>query len=131
MNICSNQKLLDDQMKKILSFMSRNGFRNYVGKPLLCCLKSNSTINSSNNSTEKNDIPEIIFHLPYAGEVGEQLLKYCLKKVNCCLNSNVTFRVLHDTKKCHFPVISKIKFFMTKGTSLFIKSIVLVAMAVI
>ena len=33
--ICSNQKLLDDQMKKILSFMSCNGFSNYVRKPLL------------------------------------------------------------------------------------------------
>ena len=35
--------------------------------------KSNSTIPSSNNSIEKNDIPEIISHLPYAGKVGEQL----------------------------------------------------------
>ena len=59
--ICSNQKLLDDQMKKILSFMSWNGFPNYVSKPLLHRLKSNSTILSSNNSIEKNDIPEIIF----------------------------------------------------------------------
>ena len=33
--ICSNQKLLDNQMKKILSFVSCNGFPNYVCKPLL------------------------------------------------------------------------------------------------
>ena len=59
--ICSNQKLLDDQMKKILSFMSWNGFPNYVSKLPLRHLKSNSTIPSSNNSIEKNDIPEIIF----------------------------------------------------------------------
>ena len=83
--ICSNKKLLDDQIKKILSFMSWNGFPNYVSKPLLHHLKSNSTLPSSNNSIEKNDIPEIIFRLPYAGKVGEQLLKRCLKKVKCCL----------------------------------------------
>ena len=73
--ICSNQKLLDDQMKKILSFMLWNRFPNYVSKPLLCRLKSNSTITSSNNSIKKNDIPEIIFCLPYTRKVGEQLLK--------------------------------------------------------
>ena len=71
--ICRNQKLLDDQMKKILSCMSWNGFLNYVSQPLLRRWKSNSTIPSSNNSIEKNDIPEIISHLPYAGKVGEQL----------------------------------------------------------
>ena len=89
-------------MKKILSFMSWNGFPNYVSKPLLRRLKSNSSIPSYNNYTEKNDIPEIIFRLPYAGKVGEQLLKRCLKKVKHCLNSNVKFRVLYDTKKMSF-----------------------------
>ena len=82
--------------------MSSNGFPNYVSKPLLVRLKSNSTIPSRNNSTEKNDIPEIIFPLPYAEKVGEQLLKCCLKKVKGCLNSNVKFRVLYDTKKMSF-----------------------------
>ena len=52
-------------MKKDLSFMSWNEFPNYVNKPLLRRLKSNSTIHSSNNSIEKNDIPETILRLPY------------------------------------------------------------------
>ena len=51
--------------------MSWNGFPNYVSNPLLRHLKSNSTISSSNNSIEKNDIPEIIFRRPYAGKVDE------------------------------------------------------------
>ena len=83
--ICSNQKLLEDQMKKILLFMSWNGFPNYVSRPLLRRLKSNSTIPSSNNSIEKNDIPEIILSLSYAGKVGEQPLKRCLNNVKRCL----------------------------------------------
>ena len=82
--------------------MSWNGFPNYVSKPLLRHLKSNSTLPSSNNSIEKNDIPEIIFRLPYAGKVGEQLLKRSLKKVKSDLNSNVKFRVLCDTKLMSF-----------------------------
>ena len=76
-----------------------HAFPNCVSKPMLCHLKSHSTIPSSNNSIEKNDIPEIIFHLPYTGKVGEQLLKRCLKKFEHCLNSNVKFRVPYDTKK--------------------------------
>ena len=39
--ICSNQKLLDNQTKKTLPW---NGFPNYVSKPLLGRLKSNSVI---------------------------------------------------------------------------------------
>ena len=62
--IHSSQKLLDDQMKKILSFMSWNGFPNYVSKPLMRRLKSNSTITSSNNITEKNDILRSFFVSP-------------------------------------------------------------------
>ena len=89
-------------MRKTLSFMSWNGFPNYVSKTLLRLLKSNSTIPSSNNSIERNDTPENIFRLPYAGKVGEQLLKRCLKEVKRCLNVNVKFRVLYDTKKKSF-----------------------------
>ena len=86
-------------MKKILPFMSWNGFPNYVSRSLLYRLKSNSTVPSSNNSIEKNDIPEIIFCLPYAEKVDEQFLKCCLNEVKRCLNSNVRFRVLYYTKK--------------------------------
>ena len=62
-------------MKKKLSFMSWNGFPNYVSKPLLRRLRSNLTLPSSSNSTEKNDIPEIILGLSYAEKVDERLLK--------------------------------------------------------
>ena len=75
---------------------------NYVNKPLLRLLKSNSAILLIKNSIKKNDIPEIIFGLPYAGKVDEQASKRYLKRVKCCLNSNVKFRVLHDTKKMLF-----------------------------
>ena len=104
---------------------------NYVSKPLFRRLKLNSTIPSSNNSIKKNDIPEIIFRLPYAGKPGEQLLKRCLKKVKRCLNSNVKFRVLYDTKKMSFYCNIKDKVPHDQGNTLFIKSSVLVAMAVI
>ena len=72
--ICRNPKLLDEQTRKNASFMSWNGFLNYVSKPLLGSFKSNSTIPSSNNSIVKNDINEIIFSLSYAGNVVDELL---------------------------------------------------------
>ena len=49
----SNQRSLDDQTKKILSFMPCNGFPNHVSKPLLCYLKSNSAILSSNTALKR------------------------------------------------------------------------------
>ena len=77
-----------------LRLISWNGFPNYVSKQLLHRLKSNSVIPSSNNSIEKNDIPQIIFYLPYDGKLGEQLLKRCSKKFKHCQNSNVKLRML-------------------------------------
>ena len=60
-----------------------------VSKALLYCLKSKSAMPSSNYSVEENDIPEIIFGLPYAEKIVEQLfkalLKHCLKKIKDCL----------------------------------------------
>ena len=89
--------MLDNQTKKILSFMFQNGFPNYISKLLLCCLKSNSAISSSNYSIKENDIPNIIF--------CEQLLNCCLKKVKCCLNLSAKFRVPYNTKEISFYVI--------------------------
>ena len=34
-------------------------------------LKSNSAITSSNNSIIENNIPEIIFHVPYSEKLGK------------------------------------------------------------
>ena len=85
-----------------MSLISWNRFPNYDSKPLPCCLKLNSAIPSSNNSIKENDNPEIIFALPYIGNVGKQLLKHFLKKVIRFLNSNVKFRVLYNTKKISF-----------------------------
>ena len=89
-------------MNKLLSFMSWNGFPNYVSKQVLGRLKSSSAIPSSNNNIDGNGIFEIIFRLPYAGKLGEQLLKRYLKKVKRCLNSNIKIRVLYDTKNNSF-----------------------------
>ena len=52
--ICSNLKLLDDEMKKILEFMSWNGFPNYVSKLLLNHSKSNSIIHSNSGCLNSN-----------------------------------------------------------------------------
>ena len=89
-------------MKKILSFISWNGFSNYLSKPLLYPLKSSSTIPLSNNSTKRNDISAIIFRLPYTRIVHKQLLKRCFEKYERFLNSNFKFRVLYGTKKMPF-----------------------------
>ena len=81
--------------------MSWNVFPNYISKVLLLLrLKSNvrnrHVINEINNIKETEI--EIFFRLPYAGSKGEQLLKYCLKKIRCRLKINVKFVVIYDTK---------------------------------
>ena len=61
-----------------------------------------SVILSSNKNIKENDIPEIIFLLPYAGKANEQLLGHCLKKVERSANSNVKFRVVYKIKRISF-----------------------------
>ena len=81
MKIYSNQKLLDDQIiKKFV--MSWNEFPNYVSKELLHCFKSNSAIPSGNSSIEKNDIPEIIFCLPYTRKKVNSFWSFVWRKLN-------------------------------------------------
>ena len=88
--ICSNEVLLNQQIKKILLFMSSNGFPTYISKALLQRLKSNSkkcfentSMNDVKNKNEK--VTEIFFRLPYTGIKGEQLVKHCLKKIKVVL----------------------------------------------
>ena len=50
--ICSNEVLLNQQIKKISLYMSWNGFPNYISKALLQRLKSNSKKRSGNTSTK-------------------------------------------------------------------------------
>ena len=65
---CSTEELLNHQVKKILLFISWNGFPNYFSKVLLHRLKSNvrnhDVINEINNN--KENVTEFFFRLPYA-----------------------------------------------------------------
>ena len=102
--ICSTEELLNQQIKKISLLMSWNGFPSYISKALLHYLKWNvrdrCVVNEINNKKENET--EIFFCLPYAGSKGEQLVKYCLKKIRRCLKINVKFVVVYDTKKISF-----------------------------
>ena len=83
--------------------------------PELVCAKSVyrcrkqpvSTPASSHYSIEENDIPEIIFSLPYAEKIVKQLLKHCLKKVKHCLNEMQNLECLMIQKKFCFISIFK------------------------
>ena len=44
----------------------------------------------------------IFFCLPYAGIIGEQLVKHCLKKIKRSLKIDVNFVVIYDTQKFWF-----------------------------
>ena len=105
--ICSNEVLLNQQIKKISFFMSWNGFPNYISKALLQCLKSNSKKRSDNTSmndvkNENEKVTEIFFCLPYAGIKDEQLVKHCLKNSKRSLKIDLKFVVIYDTKKFSF-----------------------------
>ena len=97
--ICSNEVLLNQQIKKISLFLSWNGFPNYISKALLQRLKSNNKKRSENtcmndlkNKNEK--VTEVFFCLLYAGIEGEQLVKHCLKKIKRSPKIDVKFIVI-------------------------------------
>ena len=104
---CSNEVLLNQQIRKISLFMSWNGFHNYISEALLQRLKSNSKKRSDNTSmndvkNKNEEVSEIFFRLPYAGIKGEQLVKHCLKKIKRSLKIDVKFVVIYDTKRFSF-----------------------------
>lgn len=65
--ICSTKALLNQQTKKISSFMSWTSFPSYISKSLLHRWKSNSITHGNKNGLDDNngnDISVIVFRLP-------------------------------------------------------------------
>ena len=54
------------------------------------------------NDRNGNNIPVILFWLPYTEVNGGQLLNYCVKKIRRSYQFNIKFRVICDTRKHTF-----------------------------
>ena len=106
--IRSHEVSLNQQIKKIWSFVSWNGFPNYIWKALLHRLKSsgrNRSNNTSKNNVKDKNVRDIVFRLPYAGTKGEQLVKHCLKEIRRCLKIYFKFIVIMTLRNFRFTVM--------------------------
>ena len=93
--ICCSNELLNDQIKRIRTFMSWNSYPKYVRNSIKKRLQHEKT------TFQKDDesVTKIWICLPYLGNKGEELVKTCISKLKRCFKSNVKSVTLHDTKK--------------------------------
>ena len=82
--VCSNETLLKDELKRILDFMSWNGFPYKLSTKLIEQFKPRSDHNEINhddldNST--NNIPKIWIHLPYLGKYDTRLTHSFINRI--------------------------------------------------
>ena len=94
--ICSSNKLLNDQINQIRTFMSWKRYPKCVRNSIIKRLQQKKA------AVQKDDesVIKIWICLPYLGNKGEELVKTCIRKLKRCFKSNVNFITLYDTKKC-------------------------------
>ena len=106
--ICSTQKLFDQQVGKIKTFMAWNGFHTRVKNAIINRLLKKHTQTQQNNNETLDDIrPKIWIRLPYLGNHGENLVRTLLKKIQRCLKQPINFIVIYNTKKISYFVSNK------------------------
>ena len=94
--ICFSNKLLNDQINRIRTFMPWNIYPKYVKKGITKRLQQKKT------AVQKHDesFLKIWIPLPYFNNKGEELVKTCIRNLKRCFKTNVKFATLYDTEKC-------------------------------
>ena len=94
--ICFSNKLLNDQINRIRTFMPWNIYPKYVKKGITKRLQQKKT------AVQKHDesFLKIWIPLPYFNNKGEELVKICIRNLKRCFKTNVKFATLYDTEKC-------------------------------
>ena len=87
--ICFSKSLLNRQVSKMRLFMSWNGYPSHTIKSIFNRLKTQST--ETNDSRNNDDVIKIYVRIPYAGQIGENLLKACIRKLRRFTKQNVIF----------------------------------------
>ena len=84
---CSSNKLVNDQINQIRTFMSWNSYPKYVRNSIIKRLQQKKT------AVQKDDesVIKIWIRLPYLGNKGEELVKTCIRKLKRCFKTNARF----------------------------------------
>ena len=107
--LCSTQKLFNQQVGKIKTFMAWNGFPTRFKNAIINRLfkKHTQTPQNNNNETLEDIRPKMWIRLPYLGNHGENLVRTLLKKIQRCLKQPINFMVIYNTKKISYFVSNK------------------------
>ena len=111
--ICSTPDKFKQQLTKIKQFLSWYGYPKRVASTLIHRFKL-AEVQREANVAKKNIKPKqnkddklIWLRLPYAGRDGKAICKRLIRKLKRCLNTNVQFKILYETKKLSSIVSSK------------------------
>ncbi len=132
--ICSNQYMLQSELKNIQIFMSWNGFARNLTKKLIKAFTphhdNNNTEHSGTTETATPDnLPKIWLQLPFIGKYGNTLTKRFKNKIRRLLKGPCKFISHWKTTQSNYFLSSpaKTKCRMSTGALLFTSFHVLVA----
>ena len=72
---CSNKQLFNNQISKIKSFLSWNGYPSYVCNVILRKLRETKNTTGHCSDSEDDDTTKTCFRVPYIGFIGEKFAK--------------------------------------------------------
>ena len=108
--ICSNNAL-QKELSQIRLFASWNDFPKFISNKLIDKILKKPDKSNDKTTTDNKDAINIWFRVPYLGNKGDHLLKSLIRKIrrNCKKEVNISFNILHDTKKVQFYTNEKDK----------------------
>ena len=105
--ICSDPEQLNKQILKIRKFAAWNGFPKYVTNVIINRLNRNNNNRDAPPNQDEN-IPTLWLTLPYTGDKGVNLAKFCLRKIRRYLKP-VKIVVRYKDRKLSFYCSNKDK----------------------
>ena len=79
--ICSNQHLLKTQVNYLKTVMSCNGYPHYISTKINKLLQTRQKCQQKSDDQYKENLPIILYRIPYVGSQGGRLVKNLTKKL--------------------------------------------------
>ena len=114
MKIFSN-KLLNDQVNRIRTFISWNSYPKYVRNSIIKPLQQKKTVVESDDER----VVKIWICLPYLGNKGEEIVKTRIRKLKRCFKTNVKFVTFMKLKNVQCFALLEIRSLLIRNPMLF------------
>ena len=80
--ICSNQHLFKTQVNYLKTVMSWNGYPHYISTKIIKLLQTRQICQQKSDDQYKENLPIILYRIPYDGSQSDRLVKNLTKNLN-------------------------------------------------